>query len=114
MGSDFIEFDEALKIREARHAKALVDYKPKHTDAEYLAFLEEHETTTRCEHPQSSNQKRYLSLFTVASQHVYGDCLKECLDNAFDATTRRQLEAKNRAAAEAKALLDFLLEDTTP
>ena len=86
MMSKYIAYKEGLAMRRMRHENAIANYIPKHTDAEYMRFLGGNEAMTKTVRPQNTNHHQYLGLFTVASQHVYGDCLRECLDKAMDVT----------------------------
>jgi hypothetical protein len=59
-------------------------YKKLNTDSDYLSFMNEHECTFSEVGKQSENSPYYWCLFTVKSQHVYGDCIEECLDKAIN------------------------------
>jgi hypothetical protein len=69
---------ELLKI-------ALSSYVPQHTDEEYMAWIGEHMPSFRQCSSSSTNHVHYMELFSESSQHVYGDCLRECLDSAMRA-----------------------------
>ena len=77
-----INFKEGRLIRKELHELALKHYVPKHSSEEYLQFIEDNLCKFSKNHEQSSNHPYYLTLFTIKSQHVMGDCAKECLDNA--------------------------------
>jgi len=77
-----IEFDEGKKIRQELHGYALKNYQPQHAANDYIAFMDENVCTFSIIHPQSKNHPWYMGLFTEISQHVYGDCVSECLDRA--------------------------------
>ncbi len=81
----FIPYDEGVAIRKVLHEYAKKNYMPKHSYAEYFIFMNNHECSFDVCHAQSSNHPWYFGLFTVKSQHVYGDCVEECLDNAIAA-----------------------------
>lgn len=68
--------------RPEQHAEALLHYKPQHTDAEYIDFLEKEEhVSLRISTSPIVNFPKYFTLFTISSQHVQGDCIRECFDN---------------------------------
>jgi hypothetical protein len=79
---EFISYDKGKAIREKLHRFAKKNYVPKHSPSEYLKFMNANECDFTINHPQSVNHPWYFCLFTVVSQHVYGDCVEECLDNA--------------------------------
>ncbi len=79
-----ISYKDGLVLMKQRHIKALAEYKPKHSPFEYLKFMNDNECSFTRQHPQSENHPYYLGLFTVMSQHGYGDCAEECLDNAME------------------------------
>ena len=71
-------------------------YVPKHTQEEYWAFTKHcmslggiHITTNGY---QCTNHPYVYTFFSVPSQHVMGDCLEECLDNAINAANIRETE----------------------
>jgi hypothetical protein len=77
-----VNYDEGRKLRLKlkEHAKAY--YVSNHTSSQYVDFMNEHECTFSVNGNQSTNHPYYWSLFTVASQHVMGDCVEECFDVA--------------------------------
>ena len=81
---DFVSYEEGKAIRNELHTIAMREYKPKHPDVDYLEFMNNNECTFTVIHPQSTNHPWYFGLFTIVSQHVYGDCVEECLDRAID------------------------------
>ena len=80
----FLTPDEGDEIRQALHRIALQTYKPKREPQAYMDFMEWNECSFEVCHPQSENHPWYMEMFSVASQHVQGDCLAECLDKAMD------------------------------
>ena len=78
-----MELDE-LK-RHEQHSLALLDYEPRHTDREYIDFLEiEGIFSVSPSGSPVPNFPKFYTAFTISSQHVQGDCIRECLDNAME------------------------------
>ena len=80
--SEFVTFSEGIELREVLKVKAAKNYQPQHQAAEYLAFMNANACRFRKNGPQSKNHPWVWCLFTCKSQHVYGDCIEECLDRA--------------------------------
>ena len=80
----FVLYDEGVALRAELHHLALKHYVPKHSNDEYMAWICKHLPTFGVCHAQSRNNPWVLQMFTVVSQHVYGDCVQECLDKAMD------------------------------
>jgi len=79
----FITPVQGRKMRTKRKAYAEKNYIAKHTDAEYIKFMESQVVISFVRnHDQDQNHNEVHSLFTIVSQHVYGDCIQECLDKA--------------------------------
>lgn len=78
-----VTYDEGRKIREAQRAEP---YKAKHSDEEYLVWLEENLGRFEENHPQSvhENFPKALSYFSIPSQWVQGNSVRECLDRAIE------------------------------
>lgn len=68
-------------------------YKPKRTAAEYLEAMAKLATSKRPFHLDQQrpdiNHPCAYRLFTIPSQHVYGNCIEECIDNALEEAERR-------------------------
>ncbi len=81
-----VDFVQGGALRARLHTIAVETYKSKHSPVKYLNFMEENANGLKFQivHPQTTNQPFYLGLFTIKSQHVYGDCVSECLDKAMD------------------------------
>ena len=80
----FINYHEGKRIRAEQHVEAKLNYRPKHGSERYLKFMNDNTCKFSINHPQSINHPTYFCLFTVKSQHVYGDCVEECLDKAME------------------------------
>lgn len=80
----FVSYKEGEKIRGmlAKHAEYY--YIPLHNPRAYIEFLKGRYVSITEVGAQSTNHPHVWGLFTDASQHVYGDCLEECLDRAME------------------------------
>lgn len=77
-----IPYDEGQIIRKELHRIAKIEYKPQNTAKEYFEFMNDNACSFEIIHPQSANHPWYFGMFSEKSQHVYGDCVEECLDKA--------------------------------
>jgi hypothetical protein len=77
-----IGYNTGEAIRTLLHKLAIQYYEPAHSDTAYMNFIEMNPCDISMCHAQCQNRPYYFTLFTVASQHVNGDCLRECLDEA--------------------------------
>jgi ferredoxin len=80
---EFVPYEEGKFIREKLHREALKNYKPKYPEL-YLQYMNANECSFDVNGAQCQNHPYYLTLFSVASQHVMGDCVEECLDKAIE------------------------------
>lgn len=87
----FITYEEGKRLREARiaagrsyqHKRALSDYADfMQANLECMDFTEVH--------AQDVNRPQAYCLFTLPSQHVWGDSLYELLDNAIERAALRR------------------------
>ena len=74
------EEGEAIRAKLATYAKK--NYVPKHGASDYLRYQNQHECDFEKIHPQDENYPYVWTMFSVPSQHVRGDCIEECLDQA--------------------------------
>lgn len=79
----FVFAERGCALREELNSIAKEHYIPRHTPEQYMSWMQSvsdlsfEQVGYQCQiHPY------YMSLFTVESQHVYGDCLIHCLDLA--------------------------------
>lgn len=77
--------EQGRLIRTELKNRANSEYIPTHGAQEYLAWMNANETRFAVQGPQSTNHPWYWGMFSVASQHVYGDCIEECMDKAMSA-----------------------------
>lgn len=89
---NFIPYEEGEELRAELHEHALKNYKQKYTDADYLDFIERHQVSFEEVHPQSLNSVCYYQMFSVITQHIEGDCVKELLDIAIRIEQKKALK----------------------
>ncbi len=106
-----VEYKRGEIVRARLKQIAEENYIPKHTDKEYVDFMGRHECSVTINHAQSSNHPYYYQLFSVVSQHVMGDCMREVLDNAMycevNGLPNRYWEHPDHKIAHDKAMKDF-------
>lgn len=81
---EFRPYVESLRKRRRLHEIGLERYVPRRSAEEYLAFLNRHPAMIMKLHAQDTRNPTYFTLFTEASQYVYGDTVEECIDIALD------------------------------
>ena len=81
--------EEDRKLRDLLHTRSLNEYTPKRTKAEYMKWIEENHPSFDRNGTQSTNHPYYLTMFSVASQHMAGDCIAECIDRHLDGQPQR-------------------------
>ena len=79
---EFTSYQEACEIREELHKLALKYYVPDNEAIVHLKSLNDNACTFEIAGPQDRNNPYYFRMFCTATQHIYGDCVEECLDNA--------------------------------
>ena len=82
--SEFVECSYGETLREELKTIADNTYKQKYSDTEYLNFMSEHEVSFEVVGAQSKNDPYYLEMFTVLTQHIYADNVRQLLDKAID------------------------------
>ena len=80
-----ISYEEGNKIRSDLHEYAKLTYKAKHSE-KYMKFMNNNACKFTVNGAQERNYPFFFTLFTCASQHVFGDCVEECLDKAIEKT----------------------------
>jgi len=77
-----IAFDLKNKLNEIANN----DYVQKYCNTEHINFISRHSDylSLKKTHPQSTNHPYYLCLFSVITQHIYADNIKQILDKAID------------------------------
>lgn len=88
MSSDLLTPEEGDALQAERIAAA-VNYKPQHAPQEYLDFIKARSCLKLDKNHPQQHWQRVFTLFTIPSQHVYGDSIEECLDKAIEKTERR-------------------------
>lgn len=79
-----LSYNQGTRRRRIRHDNALEHYSKKHSSKEYMKFISDNSDGFSISEvgKQNENHQEFMCLFTIVSQHVYGDCLAECLDKA--------------------------------
>jgi hypothetical protein len=78
----FVTANKGQLLRDDLETIASRVYSPKHSAEEYMVWIARNLPSFRRNHPQEQNAPFVLCMFSVASQHVYGDSIQECLDKA--------------------------------
>lgn len=86
---EFVSPEEGKRLRELLHTRAVREYKPKRQTSDYLDWIENNHPSFEWNHSQSTNHPYYLTMFSVASQHMAGDCIAECIDRHLDGQPQR-------------------------
>ena len=90
----FVDSDEGERLRNELGHLTESEYIPKHSPDEIIEFMR------RCGSGMSLNRVGFQNqnhpnvwcLFTCASQHVYGDCVREVFDLAIDKAHKAVME----------------------
>ena len=81
---EFIEYDKAKLLRKELKSIAYKTYIQKYSDKEQIDFLDRHEASIRSINAQSTNFPYYLEMFTVLTQHIYADNIRQIIDKGID------------------------------
>lgn len=81
---EFVLYDVGESLRAELRSLALKHYVPKHSNDEYMQWICKNLPSFRECGAQDRNSPWVFEMFTVVSQHVYGDCIQECLDNGME------------------------------
>jgi hypothetical protein len=87
----FVTSYTGTRLRTQLAMMAEENYVAQHAPQEYLAFLGRHEGKFKKVGPQETNFPYVWQFFSCVSQHVYGDCIEECLDKAMELEQRPKL-----------------------
>ena len=79
-----VTYTVGVILRNILHDHAKEHYNKKNTPERYCKFMNDHTTSFEISHPQGTNYPHYYTMFSVISQHVKGDCIEECLDQAIE------------------------------
>lgn len=79
-----VSFEQGRMLRR-RLGELATTYQPRRTAADYMSWMNKNNVHVNEVGPQQSNHPYKLCMFTVPSQHVYGDSIEQCLDQAMDA-----------------------------
>ena len=72
----------AKSIENMNRYKQAESASPKRSAGDYLEWMNQHIPEFTDNQRHTPNNGARLCMFTVASQHVYGDSVEECIDNA--------------------------------
>ena len=78
--SKFTEYNEACVLQKELNDIANKTYKQEYTDTEHINFLNRNDASIKQTHPQETNFPYYLQMFTVITQHIYADNVRQILD----------------------------------
>ena len=81
---EFVEYDKAKLLRKELKSIADKTYIQKYCDKEQIDFLDRNEASIRSVHTQSTNFPYYLEMFTVLTQHIYADNIRQIIDKGID------------------------------
>jgi hypothetical protein len=84
LADTFVTSEAGSRLRKQLAMMAEENYVAQHAPQEYLAFLGRHEGKFKRVGPQETNFPYVWQFFSCVSQHVYGDCIEECLDKAME------------------------------
>lgn len=84
----FLSDEAGTELRNQLEKAAQRTYVRQNSAQAYVNFLSRHPCDLKRVHGQSTNFPFVWGLFTVVSQHVYGDCVEECMDKAIAAELR--------------------------
>jgi hypothetical protein len=78
----FLPHEDAEKVRAKIKQLAEQKYVAQYPAFSHMQFLNRHESSFTVNHAQSVNHPYYWTMFSVISQHVQGDTIEECIDQA--------------------------------
>ena len=79
---EFTTIKRGEAIRKLLNKYTRATYNHQHTPEEYMHWMNENDVSVERCHGQASHRPYFMCLFSVASQHVYGDSMEQCLDKA--------------------------------
>lgn len=82
--SEFVDYDEGKSLRKELKKIADKTYVQKYSDKEHVDFLDRNEAEFEEVHPQAEYTPYYLEMFTVLTQHIYGDNIRQLIDKGID------------------------------
>ena len=78
-----VDFKRGRMLRR-RLGELAANYRPRRTPSDYMNWMDKNNVHINEIGPQQRNLPYKLCMFTGASQHVYGDSMAQCLDQAMD------------------------------
>ena len=82
--SEFTGYEKSEKLRKELKSIADKEYIQKYSDKEQIDFLGRHDVIIETVHPVLSSHPYYLSMFTILTQNIYADNLRQILDKGID------------------------------
>lgn len=82
--TEFVSYEEGVKIRKQIRAWAIENYKQKYTNDEHLGFIKRHRISTTVQHAQCTNHPYYYGMFSICTQHIMADTMEQLFDKALD------------------------------
>lgn len=82
-------------LRSELHNLARMTYVPKHKPEEYVEWMQRAMPHFEKCSNQSTNHPFFMQMFTVISQHVYGNTIEECLDSGIEIDNRANFTTKD-------------------
>jgi len=73
-------YKECKLLRKRLNEIAKQEYKQEFSDKEHIDFMERNLVSFDINHPQSTNFPFYYTMFSVVTQHLRGDSIRELLD----------------------------------
>lgn len=82
----FVSYEVGEQLRKELKAIADETYVQKYSDSEQIGFLERNQASIHVQvvSPQAVNFPYYLEMFTVVTQHIYADNLRQLVDIGLD------------------------------
>ena len=82
--SELVDYDEGKSLRKELKKIADKTYTQKYSDKEHVDFLDRNEPEFEKVHPQAEYAPYYLEMFTVLTQHICGDNIRQLIDKGID------------------------------
>jgi len=79
-----MDYHEGEALREELRSIARRSYRPRHSDSALIDFMERNEVSFTVNHAQATNFPYYYTMFSVVTQHIQSDTIREALDKAIE------------------------------
>ncbi|MCD8401303.1 hypothetical protein G1K66_12370 [Tenacibaculum finnmarkense] len=89
----FVPYEEALELKNELNKIANDNYIQKYSDTEHIDFISRNNDciSIKEEHPQNTNFPYYLTMFTIVTQHIRADNVRQILDKGIDIEKSNEL-----------------------